>query len=217
MLVPTSENKTPRFACLPPQPDDFVVSVGGRRFDWLSRLIAAVAAPILGWSLKRQSPKDGYERVYTVTDYWDGPREGVAHFRGAPHVYRSVWRRDVDDWDDDRYFLCPITADEALLLVEDWTIWRRFADHYRGRVVPPSVQSPDEWGALPEDRPRHRELRRLFVPILSLDRARCVVARARFRSVGPPPEPGFIVPKLEVRWIECPIQPDDELLPTPGA
>jgi hypothetical protein len=155
-----------------------------------------------------------FERVYTVTDYWDGPREGVADFGGVPHLYRSVWRRGADDWDNDRYFLSPLTPDQASLLREDWAIWQRFANHYRGRVVP-AGQSFDQWGALPEDLSRRRELRRLLAPILALHHSRCFIARAEFRPLGPPPGPGPIVPTLEVCWTESAAEADDELLPSP--
>lgn len=30
-----------------------------------------------------------YEPVLEVTDYFDGPRAGIAHFRGAPHRFQS--------------------------------------------------------------------------------------------------------------------------------
>ena len=29
------------------------------------------------------------EAVYTVTDFYDGVRGGVAYFHGAPHIYQS--------------------------------------------------------------------------------------------------------------------------------
>jgi hypothetical protein len=32
-----------------------------------------------------------FEKVYTVTDFYDGPRGGIANFRGHPHVYESLW------------------------------------------------------------------------------------------------------------------------------
>lgn len=38
------------------------------------------------------------EHVYTMTEYYDGPRGGVADFRGTPHVYRSLWT-DVGNTD----------------------------------------------------------------------------------------------------------------------
>lgn len=30
-----------------------------------------------------------FERVYTVTDYHDGPRRGIADFNGKPHLFVS--------------------------------------------------------------------------------------------------------------------------------
>lgn len=50
----------------------------------------------------------GFERVYTVHDYWDGPRSGFADFGGVPHAYRSLWLDDLDEWDPDRFELSPI-------------------------------------------------------------------------------------------------------------
>jgi len=32
-----------------------------------------------------------YERVYTMTDYYDGPRKGIADFEGRPHLYEAEW------------------------------------------------------------------------------------------------------------------------------
>jgi hypothetical protein len=63
-----------------------------------------------------------YERVYTVTDYYDGPRSGVASLGGRPHVYRSLWQDQADDWDDDRFELSPIAPEVLALALEDWAI-----------------------------------------------------------------------------------------------
>src|SRR5215213_7772745 len=127
------------------------------------------------------------ERVYTVIDYWDGPRQGVADFNGRPHLYRSVWRSDIDDWDPDRYFLFPISAEQAALAVEDWSIWRRFHEDYRGRAVP-AIHDPADWGALPEDTTRHRELQQLLAPLLKVRAEDAMVARAEFKSRSTPVE-----------------------------
>jgi hypothetical protein len=154
-----------------------------------------------------------FERVHTVTDFWDGPREGVADFRGAPHVYRSVWRRELDEWDDDRFFLFRITPEHASLALEDWAIWERFVEHYGGRTAPVPEDRAD-WGALAEDLPRRRELRRLLAPVLDFDRSRCLIAQGEFRSRGSAQPPGMMVPRLEVRWRLAGPQPDDELLPS---
>jgi hypothetical protein len=40
----------------------------------------------------------GFEKVYTVTDYYDDPRGGIADFCGKPHLYRSLFE-DIDHKD----------------------------------------------------------------------------------------------------------------------
>jgi hypothetical protein len=52
------------------------------------------------------------ERVYTMTDYYDGPRGGVADYCGRPHVYRTLWA-DIDHDCPDVFELAPI--DDATL------------------------------------------------------------------------------------------------------
>src|SRR5688572_206277 len=78
-----------------------------------------------------------FERVYTVMDFYDGPRSGFADFGGAPHAYRSIWREDLDDWDpDDRFELSPVAGETLALALEDWAIWRRWEEaFYAGETV----------------------------------------------------------------------------------
>ena len=32
-----------------------------------------------------------FERVYSVLDYYDGPRAGIANFQGEPHYFICGW------------------------------------------------------------------------------------------------------------------------------
>ena len=160
-----------------------------------------------------------FERVYTVTDFWDGPREGVADYRGVPHVFRSVFRADLGEWDDDRYYLSPLSPEGAALAVEHAAIWQRFATRFSGRVAPVPAD-PADWGALPEDLLRHRELRALLAPMFALDPARCVIASAEFRRAASAPEqvaPGPTAPTVDVRWSAASALPGDTLVPSPAA
>jgi hypothetical protein len=45
-----------------------------------------------------------------MTDYYDGPRQGVADYRGRPHLYESQWS-DIDSDQEDTFLLTPITAE----------------------------------------------------------------------------------------------------------
>ena len=39
------------------------------------------------------------EKVYTVTDYYDGPRRGVADFVAIPHAYELLFDDSEDEWE----------------------------------------------------------------------------------------------------------------------
>ena len=142
-----------------------------------------------------------WERVYTVTDYYDGPRAGVADFAGVPHVYAAIFRDDLGEWDpDDRYELSPLAPDLLPYVLEYWGIWRRFELALKsGQIVAPPSES--DWGALPVDRARKVELRNRLAGALTIDPARRTVARAEFRPAGEGPEyPLGVMKDLEVRW-----------------
>jgi len=41
-----------------------------------------------------------WERVYTINDFWDGPRFGVADVSGRPHIYESPFDSGKDNFED---------------------------------------------------------------------------------------------------------------------
>jgi hypothetical protein len=101
------------------------------------------------------------EPVFTVYDWYDGPRSGAAEHQGQPVWYRSLFLDD-EDYEDEhcRFELRPLTA-EALGWEEErqaiygrWEATRTEADR-RGPATP-----LEEFGALPEERERYRELNR---------------------------------------------------------
>jgi len=138
-----------------------------------------------------------FEIVYTVTDWYDGPREGTANYRGAPHHYRSVCF-DADGWDadEDRFQLTPITEADLALALEDWAIWRRWEDAFNDGLV-----SQDSHPALPTDRQRHDELSALLAVRLRTNTDISVAAHGEFRPHPVAPGVPFGRPcPLAVRW-----------------
>jgi len=140
-----------------------------------------------------------FEQVYTVNDFWDMPRAGVADLDGAPHVYRSIWRDDIDDWDpDNRFELSPLPPEILALVLEDWAIWRRWEDAYYAHQTTDTTHP-----ALPGDRDRHNKLAPIVEKALEIDPSARRVAIGTFRARGggsihssiPGPRP-----PLEVRW-----------------
>ena len=93
-----------------------------------------------------------WDRVYTVNDFWDRPRFGVADVSGQPHIYESPFNEARDDYED-FYVLSPIEPTLLALVLEDWDIWLRWSDAFdRGEAT------QETHPALPKDRKRHDEL-----------------------------------------------------------
>lgn len=98
---------------------------------------------------------DTYEKIHTIQDWWDGPREGVADYKGKPHVFTRVFDEDLDDYSD-FFLLTPITEEEFHLIMEGNEIWKRWVMDFEERLVPLSSHP-----CLPEERARYEEIKAL--------------------------------------------------------
>jgi hypothetical protein len=117
------------------------------------------------------------EAVYTVTDYYDGPRRGVADFHGMPHAYESLFD-DSEDEGDGTFLLRPLDPPTLALVVEDWELflrWRRAFDEGRTTL--------DTHPALPADRPRHDEIKPILDERLRIVPATTLRAKGHFAVV----------------------------------
>ena len=65
--------------------------------------------------------KPGFEAVFTVRVYYDGPRSGIANYQGKPHFYDCIFDEAKDDYSDE-YWLTPIDSATFELAMEDWEI-----------------------------------------------------------------------------------------------
>ena len=138
-----------------------------------------------------------FETVYTLTDWYDGPRRGVAAFHGQPHVFESRWS-DIGREEADTFLLMPISAETLELALEDWAIWIRWQTAFReGRT------SQRTHPSLPEDAARHAELKDELRRRLAVDEARAVCATATFRRDGQHPE-SLAWGGYEVEWTQVP-------------
>jgi hypothetical protein len=133
--------------------------------------------------------KSDWETVFTVHDYYDGPKNGIASYRGTPHAYKCDWDQAADDWSP-VFRLSPISPEQFSAVQEDWEIWRR----YQARFYAGSLKVGDRHPALAEDWPRHERLQGTVEEALSVDDATPLRAIPVFR--------GTIEPQhdFEVRW-----------------
>ena len=117
---------------------------------------------------------DTSEVVYTVEDYYDGPRPGIANYHGVPHVYRSVFDYAKDDWDEE-FVLQPIDDETLRLALESWSIWIRWRQTFDGGQTTIATHP-----ALPAERHRYDELKALLEPRLAIEPNRAIRVRGRF-------------------------------------
>jgi len=111
-----------------------------------------------------------WEPLYTIMDFWDCPRSGVACVQGIAHAYTSVFDEAKDDYLD-TYLVSPIEPEAMPLILENWDIWVRWESAYQAGLT-----TIETHPVLPEDRPRHEEIKKLL-------RGRAEVDRANYRSL----------------------------------
>ena len=49
------------------------------------------------------------ERVYSISNFYDGPKEGIADYAGRPHHYLCEWDEALDDYAT-TFTLAPVDA-----------------------------------------------------------------------------------------------------------
>ena len=138
---------------------------------------------------------DHYEKCYTITEWYDGPRAGIADFRSEPHLYQCESGDDVPGYWLDTYLLVPVDREVLDLRLEGYAIFLRWDAEYRAGTA-----TEDTHPALPEDRGRHDEIERRLTGRLVVDAAKAVRAKAafRWRKAGCRPEQSENV--CEARW-----------------
>lgn len=139
--------------------------------------------------------KEGYDRVFTVYDYYDGPRKGIASFLGKPHLYECIFDETKDDYSD-LFRLTPIGEDTLRLAQEDWDIWQRweYAFHNGKAQV-------DTHPALPVDASRHAELKRILDNAMVTDPKTAIVRVGLFDVLGDHRDlPKGVLRPLQVKW-----------------
>jgi hypothetical protein len=137
-----------------------------------------------------------YERVYTVLDYYDGPRKGVADFEGQPHLYECIFDEAKGNYSDS-FLLMPIDGESFRLALEDWAIWQRWELAYHTGQADLSTHP-----ALPNERKRHDEVQTILQNALVIAPKKSITRVGLFKAIGNEPLPRGILRQLQVKWSE---------------
>jgi hypothetical protein len=100
-----------------------------------------------------------WSTVYSIYDWYDGPRSGVTEYRGTLYWYKSVYM-DAAEWnpDEDRFELTPINPEILGWELERTAIFDRWdAARKQGHIVW-KVGDNDSFVAFPDGMVRYREL-----------------------------------------------------------
>ena len=130
-----------------------------------------------------------WETVYTVHDYFDGPRNGIASYRGLPHAFKCEWSYEADEWGRE-FLLSPIAPEQLSATLEQRSIWQRYLATSRQGALGPGYQYP----ALACDRARYEQLNAVVEQALLVDEAMALRAVPEFRRVTESSD------AFEVRW-----------------
>ena len=146
--------------------------------------------------MSSENLKDVFELVFTVGDYYDGPRKGIANYQSKPHFYECIFDEEKQNYSD-RFQLTPLGQKSFELAVEAWGIWRRWeiAFHTGKTAI-------DTHPALPHESARYAQLHKILEPLLVTDIRTAIVRNGYFEArEGLKLSKGVMKP-LQVRWTE---------------
>jgi hypothetical protein len=138
--------------------------------------------------------KAEYEAVFTVTDYYDGPRRGIANYQGKPHFYDCILSGAKDGYSD-RFWLTPIHPATFELAMEAWAIWRKWEMAYHTGKTSQATHP-----ALPEDASRSAELDRILKRLLVTNPQVAFTSNGKFEVLGKQDLPKGVMRSLQVKW-----------------
>ena len=150
-------------------------------------------------------PISRFEDVFTETDYYDGPRQGVANFGGFPHFYDCVFSNERQDYTN-HYRLTRIKTETFQLALEDWAIWLRWEKAFKAGQT-----TLETHPALPQEAARHVEIERALMNQLSTNPESSITRSAKFLILNPPEERNGLMINLRVQWSEPTGQPYESI------
>jgi hypothetical protein len=140
--------------------------------------------------------KPGYEVVFSVYEYHDGPRGGVANFHDSPHYYDCVFDEKSDEYSD-LYSLTPLSPAIFNAAMENWVIFVRWRMEFDSGKV-----NLETHPALPEDKNRYDETKRILNQALESGREKAIRAKGEFENLVESNPTRDVLMPWQVKWSE---------------
>jgi|SRR5579863_2306415 len=138
--------------------------------------------------------KRGYELVFTVDEYYDGPRTGVANFHGEPHFYDCIFDEKRSDYSN-LFQLTPIDQHTFELALAAWGLWRKWEIAYhQGKV------KWESHPALRADKTKYRKMAKGLEGLLQTDPQRSVTRLGQFVPIANKKMLKGVMYPSQVRW-----------------
>ncbi len=139
-----------------------------------------------------------FERVYTIWDYYDGPRSGIANVNGQPHYYDCEWSDEQDDFAN-TFLVVPVDEEKLAIALKDWESWRKWEFAFHRGELDLSTHPVNVTGV-----PSHASFEAEFRSKIDVLRANSVRLHAQFRALpGQDELPQGVMRALEVEWTSC--------------
>lgn len=136
----------------------------------------------------------GYELVFTVDEYYDGPRTGVANFHGEPHFYDCIFDEHRSDYSN-LFRLTPIDSQTFELALAAWRIWRNWEIAYHKQEV--------KWESHPALRvnaTNYRKMAKRLERLLKTDPQRSITRTGHFAPVANAKLLMGVLHYFQVKW-----------------
>jgi hypothetical protein len=147
---------------------------------------------------KSPTMKRGYELVFTVLEYYDGPRKGIASYRKTPHFFDCIISNDKNEYSE-KYFLTPLDDETYRLAMEASEIFRkweiRFHDNKRTSTTS---------GAYLLDTKKYRAINRVLDKRLVTIPRQAIIRIGHFDVLWRPKLPKGVIRPLQVKWTAQP-------------
>jgi len=133
------------------------------------------------------------EKVYVENDWYDGPRNGIANYKGLPH--RFVANFDELKGYEDTFKLFPVTDDELSLEIEQWRIFVEWNKRYESGEA--EVDTHPGHGGINQ---RYDEINKILRPKRKKIPSNAIEAKAIFEDNGQESRYESTGPSYGVEW-----------------